>query len=424
MSPEILDIPGKGGLALITYRSADKVFREDKELSGLPVGEYLYMPWGADNQMPYRILELIDRDGTMSACQDVSSELCYAGGLKFDVSATPLHVRESVDTFTLDCDLGQLFMGLCTDFRYWNFAVVVFCVVGGRIVSVERREPLYCRFEKSDDSGRIRHIFYADWRRGTPASIDEVEVLPLLSPDGTFSDLSERAKMQDGRFAMVCRMPKADSTYYPIPGYGSLFLDKWYDIKQLISIAKEAKLRNSAPIKYHIEISEHYWEQLFDIRGITGIDDQRKVMTEEKKNIIDFVTGAENSGKVWFSQFYVTPDGRETHDIRITRIEGSKEGGDWSTDIQEAVNMICFVMRVHPNLVGSVPGKSQSNNSGSDKRELFTIGQAMQRPYHDILLRPFRILCRFNRWSGVVPEIPIIQLTTLDKHKDVETSTL
>ena len=40
--------------------------------------------------------------------------------------------------------------------------------------------------------------------------------------------------------------------------------------------------------------------------------------------------------------------------------------------------MMCFTMRVHSNLVGSVPGKSQTNNSGSDKRELYTIAQALQ----------------------------------------------
>lgn len=102
--------------------------------------------------------------------------------------------------------------------------------------------------------------------------------------------------------------------------------------------------------------------------------------------MIDFLSGAENAGKVLFSSFYVNPNGEEQHDVVINNIEeGVKEGGDWATDIQEAVNMFCFTMRVHSNLVGSVPGKSQSNNSGSDKRELYTIAQALQKPYHDLL---------------------------------------
>ena len=74
----------------------------------------------------------------------------------------------------------------------------------------------------------------------------------------------------------------------------------------------------------------------------------------------------------------------------------TKEGGDWSTDIQEAVNMFCFTMRVHSNLVGSVPGKSQTNNSGSDKRELYTIAHSLQKPYHDLLFTVHRMIIRFN----------------------------
>ena len=68
--------------------------------------------------------------------------------------------------------------------------------------------------------------------------------------------------------------------------------------------------------------------------------------------------------------------------------------------------MICFNMRVHSNLVGSVPGKAQSNNSGSDKRELYTIAQALQKPYHDLLFTVHRIIIRF---------------TTLDSHRDTAT---
>lgn len=118
--------------------------------------------------------------------------------------------------------------------------------------------------------------------------------------------------------------------------------------------------------------------------------------------------------------FYVSPDGQEQHDVIITKIENSKEGGDWETDIQEAINMVCFTMRVHSNLVGSVPGKAQSNNSGSDKRELYTIAQALQKPYHDMLFIVQRLIIRINGWHGAYPECPFVMLTTLDQHTDAQ----
>ena len=153
---------------------------------------------------------------------------------------------------------------------------------------------------------------------------------------------------------------------------------------------------------------------------IVDITDRRKQqerIVREKQQILDFLTGAENRGKAWFSTFYVTPDGKEQHDVVINKIDDSKEGGDWETDIQEAINMICFTMRVHSNLVGSVPGKAQSNNSGSDKRELYTIAQALQKPYHDLLFTAHRII---NGRKGVKPLVPFIQLTTLDKNSDAD----
>ena len=156
---------------------------------------------------------------------------------------------------------------------------------------------------------------------------------------------------------------------------------------------------------------------------IVDITDRRKQqerIVREKQQILDFLTGAENRGKAWFSTSYVTPDGKEQHDVVINKIDDSKKGSDWETDIQEAINMICFTMRVHSNLVGSVPGKAQSNNSGSDKRELYTIAQALQKPYHDPLFTVHRIIIRFNGWKGVKPLVPFIQLTTLDQNSDAD----
>jgi hypothetical protein len=203
-----------------------------------------------------------------------------------------------------------------------------------------------------------------------------------------------------------------------------LFKGNWYNIKQLIGIAKESKLKNTAPLKYHIEVSHKYWEEIFKRERITDPNEQQERVVKEKRTIIDFLTGAENSGKALFSTFYVTPTGEERHDVKISKIDEKQEGGDWSTDIQEAVNMICFTLRVHSNLVGSVPGKSQSNNSGSDKRELYTIAQSLQKPYHDLLFVVHKIIMKYNGWTGAYPECPFIQLTTLDENRDAKEVTM
>lgn len=417
------NMPTMKARAVFQVNSAS-VFKEDIDILPVAISDNLkYMPWGGDNNMPYDILQLIEDDETLSTCQIFNAEVCYGSGLVYNCDDADNVTREQVQEFLMDNDLASYFLGACQDLKHFGFSVSVVILSNDatKIVRVVRKEACYCRFAPADKYGRIPQVLYANWRKCVTDE-KQVEAIELLDMAAPWHDLQVRlaSRTKCRKFAVLSRVPTPDSTYYPIPHYASLFRGKWYNIKQLIGIAKESKLKNSAPIKYQIEISQKYWESIFRSEGITDRRKQQKRIVEEKQSILDFLTGAENSGKAWFSTFYVTPDGKEQHDVVIHKIEDSKEGGDWSTDIQEAVNMICFTMRVHSNLVGSVPGKAQTNNSGSDKRELYTIAHALQKPYHDLLFNVHRIIIRYNGWRGVRPDSPFIQLTTLDEHADAK----
>lgn len=412
--------------ASVAFTDPKPVFKEDGEITPTTLSDtHAYMPWGATNQMPFDIIDLIESDETLATCQMFNAEVCYGSGLVYDTADASAPVAEAVEDFTLDNDLPSYFLGVCQDLKHFAFAVSVIILnsEATKIVRIIRKEACYCRFAPADTNGRIPRLYFANWRKF--ATIDDCEIIEMLDTASPFADLRDRLKRGDTcrKFAIVCRVPTPDSTYYPIPYYGALFRGKWYNIKRLIGLAKEAKLRNSAPLKYHIEVSQKYWDSIFKSEGITDRAKQQARIIEEKQRILDFLTGAENSGKVWFSTFYVNPNGDEQHDVVINKIDSDKEGGDWESDIQEAVNMICFTLRVHSNLVGSVPGKAQTNNSGSDKRELYTIAQALQKPYHDLLFAVHRIIIRFNGWKGVKPIIPFIQLTALDENRDAKTVT-
>ena len=329
------------------------------------------------NLMPYHILEMVEKDETLSTCQMFNAEVCYGSGLNYNSVNCVESVKEAIEDFLLANSLPSYFLGVCQDFKHfgWCVSVIILDNEGKRIVSLHRKEVCYCRFTVADDKGRIEYVLYANWKKSI-SSMKDVEKIPLLSFDSPWPDLMQRMQKKNAprKFAVVSRVPTPDSTYYPIPYYAALFKGKWYNIKQLIGMAKEAKLKNSAPLKYHIEVSSRYWEGIFKRERITDPRKQQDRIVKEKQQIIDFLTGAENSGKALFSTFYMSPNGEEQHDVRISRIDDEKEGGDWSTDIQEAVNMFCFTMRVHSNLVGSVPGKAQTNNSGSDAFDTLYIG--------------------------------------------------
>ena len=60
---------------------SSKVFKEDTEITPITLtNKTQYMPWGADDQIPYQILDLIERDETLSTCQIFNAEICYGNG--------------------------------------------------------------------------------------------------------------------------------------------------------------------------------------------------------------------------------------------------------------------------------------------------------------------------------------------------------
>ncbi|MBD5243192.1 MAG: hypothetical protein HDS60_03795 [Barnesiella sp.] len=391
------------------------------------------MSWGHDDQLPYSIIKYIEEDETLSTCQVFNAEVCYGSGLRYCTKDASPQVSQQVEDFILDNPLSEYFLGVCQDLKYFNFAVSVIILNddGSRIVELHRKPACYCRFAPADPkTGQLTKIIFGQFRTGQQG--DKFEEIELLDPRSPWRDLQQRLGLRASRlystttkerkFAILTRFPGVDSPYYPIPHYAALFKGEWYNIKRLIGEAKKSKLQNAAPIKYVIEVAPRYWENLFKERRISNIDDRLKLMNEKKREMLDFLTNHENSGAVLFTGKSISLDGKgESPDITVNCIDSkNKEGGDWESDIAEAVNMVCFTMRVHSNLVGSVPGKAQTNNSGSDKRELYTIAQALQKPYHDLLFLPHEIIIRFNKWAGVRPECPFIQLTTLDEHSDAK----
>lgn len=422
--------------AIVTQTSS--VFRESTSIStAKTAGGTEYVMWGSDDLLPYKIIDFIESDETLSTCQIFNAEVCYGSGLRYCTAEADDAVVKQVSDFLLDNPLSDYFLGVCQDFKYFNFAVSVIILNEdcSKIVELHRKPACYCRFTPiNPETGRIDKVLFGQFRSmGVNEPVEEIE---LLDPRSPFRDLQQRLGMRASRknrqrskchkFAILSRFPGVDSLYYPIPHYASLFRSNWYNIKRLIGEAKLAKLKNAQPIKYMIEVSPRYWENLFAKRHIIDYREQERIMNEKKQEMLEFLTNVENSGTVLFTGKSISLDGKgETPDITVTSIDSkTKEGGDWESDIAEAVNMLCFTMRVHSNLVGSVPGKAQSNNSGSDKRELYTIAQALQKPYHDVLFLVHDIIIRFNGWDGVHPDCPFIQLTTLDKHVDAQTVTL
>lgn len=420
-----------------TVTDSATVFDEDFHGNAMPIPgtKDRYIPFGVDDQLPYEIIHHIGRDEIMSQNKFFNVLTCYASGLNYTEYATDKPTRNpEIRKFVMRNSLPSFFLEQCTDMKYFFFSVDVVIVSKDRkqIVQIRHKEACYCRFEEADKNGKINHIFYGDFRESTP-NIDKLEKILLLDfrdPLGELMVLMGREPGKDGKcevrtneykFAIVSKFPTPGLQYYPVPYYTSIFRGHWYDIKQLIGIGKKAKLRNSSSIKYHVEVHKDYWEQICSAENIYDPEERKKRIAKEYENIKEFISGIDNHGKLWVSGFYQNPDGKEVSMVKINLIDSSKEGGDWTDDIQESSNTICYADNIHPNLVGATPGKSQTNNSGSDKRELFTLKQSLEKAPHDILCTVHNVVIAFNGWDDVVyPDIPLIMLTTLDQKNDAK----
>lgn len=428
---EIFDIPGTAVQAAITeVEDTTGVFDFDSRIHHRPVPGHprlRYCPWGADDLLPYRLQELLSGDEVCAQNLHFLSKTCYGMGVSFKADDAGSRHLEAAEAWAERQMLPAYWMEQCTDMKCYSFSVAVVLLnrEGTRINRIVHKEACHCRLGRADGRGRIPYVFYADWAN-RPQRAERIPLLDERDPLGDLLQRMGREPRRDGKreqehgrkFAILMRYPTVGCRYYPVPYWSAVFRGGSYDEKRLISTAKRAKLKHHTSVKYQVEIERGYWERIVQDAGITDMEEAKAFVKARKEEIRDFICGLENQGKVWITGFYVNPDGHEVRDIRVVCLDAQKEGGDWGDDLNISANTMCYGFGLHPNLVGAVPGKSQTNNSGSDKRELFTMQQALERSYHDLLLIPLRMACRFNGWQGVRPVVPMVLLTTLDKHTD------
>ena len=430
------------------YKSdTDDIYGRDDDITARKISiggrEYEYIPFGDDDQAPYRNMNLVGDNMVMSQCQQFNILACYGQGIRFlDRETGQMTQDKEIREFCLRNAIHQLWLRQCTDMKYHFFSVMVIWLSRDhkRIVQVRMRQACECRFTKRNSDGVIEHVLVGDWRDSLP---EKLEAIPLLDEIDPLGDLNYRMGKAPGiytgemkpapqigkdcKFAILCLFPTAGYNYYPKPYYTSIYKDAWYDIYRLIGIGKRYMIKNTSAPRIQVEIHRQYWDNVCREENITDPAKRVERIKKEREDITRFCTSPENAGKAWITSYDLTPEGKEKRMVRVYNLnEGNKkEGGDWSDDMQEASNSLCFAMGVHPNMVGAVPGKSQMNNSGSDKRELFTLKQAIEKAFHDIMAVPYHVISYFNGWQDrFTLDVPMIQLTTIDENKDAEEKTV
>ena len=453
-SEPIVFVNGSGYLpgvkAAVTINSSSKDLFRMPDIKPVKLGEsdkfkgtrgVVY--WGENNDLPQQIVSKMEKVPVMSSNILFNISVGYGQGIypvRYDAkdlwheNPLPVWDNEEINTFFEENDTNGYLLEQLTDLKYFYNPFP--CIRLNReakpkIVNIESLDAPFSRWDAMNpQTGMIEYHYYsAWWQKGKPTE-DQVAVTKVLNWNSPLRDLRERMGLikdaegnfkkpsgeMDYRYIVPIEFPSPNKIYYPRPHFYSIFESGWYDFALKIPEFKNALLTNNMTIKYHIELDDDYFKEIFKKEKITGEENERARIKKEYADFNSFLSNPKNTGKSIITYKKTGLDGKEISRVKITVIDDKFKGGEYIEDSEEVSNIMCYGMNVHPSTVGSSPGNNKSIN-GTEARELFLIKQVLEKPFRDRLLRPFYLIKAFNEWPKDIHFIiPDIKLVTLDKN--------
>ena len=406
---------------------------EEKNIQPVQFDKYKVAPWGLDNNLPIQVLEKVKKSEVISSNLTFNRNVCYGLGPKLvklirDKSLKVVDFLEVESGAELDFfernDIPLFFSEQLTDLNYFHNAFVELIPDAKKdsIYSIRHKEAAFSRWSTMNNKGKIDYHFYCgDWQ-GT-VDKNTAMVSKALDEFDTLTDISTKMKIRKERMIYPVYMPSPGRPYYSLPEWYSIFESGWYDHSVAIPALKKAILKNNLGVKFIIYISAEYFQDIYKKEGIDQTDQKavKERIEKEKTRFNEFLAGTQNANKSLLTIKGFIQSGNtaiENKWIEIIPIKNNLEGGEYITDTETAANIICYAMNVHPSLIGATPGKSSGSMSGTDKRELFLMKQALMKPIIDRATRIFRLIKKINDWpADITIVVPEYQFTTLDKNK-------
>ena len=399
------------------------------------------VPWGEDNDLPAVTISKIYKNPVVSSGLKFSIDTLYGEGIKYgriqDQAGKKVFVEandvEEINEFFENNDINGYHLQACSDMTiFYNVFVEIIFNHEKQIVTVCAKEATFSRFEEMNSkTARIEHHFYsAKWGASDLKRSEDIDVTTVLDgrwplrdlkvimgelPDADGKKINRMKDQGVYRFIIPVNYPTPGRPYYQKPYWFSIFESGWYDFACKIPEFKNALMDNQMQIKYHIELSDSYFPDIFKIEGITDPEKQKARIKKEYSDLNKFLSDHKNSGKSVISFVKYSPDGKEMRKMKITVIDDLMKDGKYIEDSEEASNVMSYGLNVHPSLIGSSPGKSKTIN-GTEARELWIIKQSQMKPFRDRLLMPLYLIKAINGWPKDIHfAIPNMVLTTLDK---------
>lgn len=376
--------------------------------------EIAYALWGPNNYLPTDILSEADKSGILKAGLSTRRDAHYgAGPMYYNLVATndsevvkPIpqgKLPKPVMEFHRKTGVERCLKSIILDWEWWGWFGTEY-LLNKSATTITSMRPLrssWVRWSLTNSQGRIEWCLYnPNWPLFNSGS---AEIIPVADPWWTPEEVRQWAR-DNGyeKFVRPSMMPDPNAGYYPSKDWHALYNNQWLQNTNAIPASRAALLTNSINLKYHIEIPSSYFEQKYkDSWGSMSDaerDGKRKEMLEKMN---EWLSGKDNAGKAFVSEFAVDEDGKAQPGWKITPLE-NKMGdvsGSSIADSEKGNSEILATLRVDPTLLGQgAPGGKLGAGSGSDKAEAIRILHALMYSDREFTTDPWYFVRDYNGW--------------------------
>lgn len=378
--------------------------------------------WGKNNNLPLRLVKLLSQNNLMPGALDTKDQITVGDDLVLYYELIENGKRRRIPFEDLDIsdwleEIGtQTYMEEAViDYNWFsNFFAEIKLGRGSRrnqVRSIAALEAMDVRAEIMDKNGRINNYGLADWNNNKKTTVQVIPAFDRTDPIRYTRSVIHQKKKSPG------------NPYYPLPSYiGAQF---WISHANKIPQWKTNNMDNQANIKYHIQIPERYFLNLYPEPDYTKADREKK-RAEKIQEISDMLSGVKNPGKAFVSEYAVDKmTQKELPGWKIEALPNNINHEAYSKDFEDSNSAIHSSVAVDPSLSGVMQPGKMGAGSGSEKRLAYLFHAKVKTRYaRRLLLEPIQIAMKINGFDrmnvdGQMRRIKIgihdVEFTTLDE---------
>lgn len=390
--------------------------------------------WGVNNDYPQKIIKTIKLSGSGSSALRFLRKSHYGNGLVLMTNLPDengkkapklLDINEypEINLFFKKSQIPRFYKEIIADMEWFSIAFPEYILSNNfqTINRVKRHKAAWCRFEvMNEQSGLVENVYISEkfGKESVAADSPFISKVPLIDSYWTPDEVREYCKANKiYKFVRPVFYPLIDEAYYPEAEWHAVIHNGWIDVANSVPEYKKNIFENQVSIKYLIEIDERYFEAVYAENWKEFTVDERKTIRQDLiDGINESLVGNKNAAKSIQSMMFVDEKGVQTSAIKITAVDDKLKDGSFLPEAEASNSEILFALGVDPTLIGAgIPGGKLGAGSGSDKREAFTILQALKKTDRETTLETFEFIAGYNNWdSNIQPAFENTILTTLD----------